>query len=69
MTLEQALDDVSLESQAFWKPLSSNMIFVAPDNPQKRRDVEDQEVQVFYLSNTLTPQDLTEIVTGIAAAL
>jgi general secretion pathway protein D len=65
VTLEQALDDVSLESQAFWKPLSSNVIFVAPDNPQKRRDVEDQEVRVFYLSNTLTPQDLTEIVTGM----
>jgi general secretion pathway protein D len=65
VTLEQALDAVALESGSFWKPLSSNIIFVAPDNPQKRRDVEDEEVQPFYLSNTLTQQDITEIVTGL----
>ena len=42
VTLEQALDAVALESKAFWKPLTGNVIFVAPDNPQKRRDVEDR---------------------------
>jgi general secretion pathway protein D len=69
ITLEQALDAVALESKAFWKPLTSSVIFVAPDNPQKRRDVEDEEVRTFYLSNTLTPQDLTEIVTGLRQLL
>ena len=69
VTLEQALDAVALESKAFWKPLSSSVIFVAPDNPQKRRDVEDEEVQTFYLSNTVTPQEITEIVTGLRQLL
>lgn len=69
VTLEQALDAVSLESKAFWKPLTSTVIFVAPDNPQKRRDLEDEEVRTFYLSNTLTPQDLTEVVTGLRSLL
>ena len=69
VTLEQALDAVSLESKAFWKPLTSTVIFVAPDNPQKRRDLEDEEVRTFYLSNTLTPQDLTEVVTGLRELL
>lgn len=69
ITLEQALDTVALESKAFWKPLTSNVIFVAPDNPQKRRDVEDQVVRTFYLANSLTPQDLTEIVTGLRQLL
>ncbi len=69
VTLEQALDAVSLESKAFWKPLTSTVIFVAPDNPQKRRDLEDEEVRTFYLSNTLTPQDLTEVVTGLRQLL
>jgi len=69
VTLEQALDDVALESKAFWKPLSSSVIFVAPDNPQKRRDVEDEEVETFYLSNTVTPQEITEIVTGLRQLL
>jgi general secretion pathway protein D len=69
ITLEQGLDAVSLESKAFWKPLTASVIFVAPDNPQKRRDIEDEEVRTFYLSNTLTPQDLTEIVTGLRQLL
>lgn len=69
ITLEQALDAVSLESKAFWKPLTQSVIFVAPDNPQKRRDIEDEEVRTFYLSNTLTPQDLTEVVTGLRQLL
>ena len=69
VTLEQALDDAALESKAFWKPLSPSVIFVAPDNPQKRRDVEDEDVQTFYLANTLTPQDITEIITGLRQLL
>jgi general secretion pathway protein D len=69
ITLEQALDAVSLESKAFWKPLTPSVIFIAPDNPQKRRDIEDEEVRTFYLSNTLTPQDLTEVVTGLRQLL
>jgi general secretion pathway protein D len=69
VTLEQALDAVSLESKAFWKPVTPTVIFVAPDQPQKRKDLEDEVVQTFYLSNTLTPQDLTEIVNGLRQLL
>jgi general secretion pathway protein D len=69
VTLEEALDDISLESKSFWKPLSGSVIFVAPDTPQKRKDVEDEEVRTFYLTNTITPQDLTEIVTGLRQLL
>jgi general secretion pathway protein D len=69
VTLEQALDAVALESKAFWKPVTDNIIFVASDQPQKRRDYEEEVVRTFYLSNTLTPQDLTEIVTGLRQLL
>ncbi len=69
VTLEQALDAVSLESKAFWKPVTSNIIFVAQDQPQKRKDLDDEVVQTFYLSNTLTPQDLTEVVNGLRVLL
>ncbi len=69
VTLEQALDAVAFESKAFWKPLTGSVIIIAPDNPQKRRDLEDEEVRTFYLSNTLTPQDLTEVVTGLRQLL
>lgn len=69
VTLDQALDAVALESKAFWKPVTTNIIFVAQDNPQKRKDFEDEEVRTYYLTNTLTPQDLTEIVTGLRQLL
>lgn len=69
VTLEQALDAVDLESGAFWQPLTSTVIFVAPDNPQKRRDLEPEVVKTFYLANTDTPQDLTEIVTSLRQLL
>jgi general secretion pathway protein D len=69
VTLEQALDSVDLESGDFWQPLTSTVIFVAPDNPQKRRDLEPEVVKTFYLANTDTPQDLTEIVTSLRQLL
>jgi general secretion pathway protein D len=69
VTIEQALDIASLESKAFWKPVTENIIFVIPDQPQKRRDYEEQEVRTFYLSNTVQAQDLTEIVTGLRQLL
>jgi general secretion pathway protein D len=69
VTLQQALDIVSLESKAFWKPVTENIIFVIPDQPQKRRDYEEQVVRTFYLSNTVQAQDLTEIVTGLRQIL
>jgi general secretion pathway protein D len=69
VTLRQALDATALESKAFWKPVTSGIIFIAPDNVQKRREYEDQIVQTFYLKNSLTPQDLTEIVGGLRQLL
>src|ERR1700694_2639234 len=69
VTLEQALEIVSMESKSFWKPITENIIFVAPDQPQKRRDYEEQVVRTFYLSNTVQAQDLTEIVTGLRQLL
>ena len=68
-SLEQALEIVSLETKAFVKPVTENIIFVIPDQPQKRRDYEEQVVKTFYVSNTVQPQDLTEIVTGLRQLL
>jgi general secretion pathway protein D len=69
VTLEQALDLMALESKAVWKPVTENIIFVFPDQPQKRRDYEEQVVKTFYLSNTVLAQDITEIVTGLRQLL
>lgn len=69
VTLEQALDIVSLESKTFWKPVTENIIMVIPDQTQKRRDYEEQVVRTFYLSNVAVAQDLTEITTGLRQLL
>src|SRR6266513_5055052 len=69
VTMEQALEIVSLETKAFVKPVTENIIFVIPDQPQKRRDYEEQVVRTFYISNTIQAQDLTESVTGLRQLL
>ncbi|HVH73029.1 MAG TPA: type II and III secretion system protein, partial [Candidatus Dormibacteraeota bacterium] len=69
LTLEQALEITSLESKAVIKPVTENTLFVYPDQPQKRHDYEEEVVRTFYLSNTVQPQDLTEVVTGLRQLL
>jgi general secretion pathway protein D len=68
-TLEQALDIAALESKAFWKPITENIIMVIPDQTQKRRDYDEQVVRTFYLSNVAIAQDLTEITTSLRQLL
>jgi general secretion pathway protein D len=65
VTLEQALDYIALLTKTFWKPVSSNAIFVTEDNVTKRRDYEDEVVKVFYLKNPTSVQEFQEIVTTI----
>jgi len=65
VTLEQALEIICAQSKTFWKPITENVIMVIPDQAQKRRDYEEELLKTFYLANTVTPQDLTEIVTGL----
>jgi general secretion pathway protein D len=69
VTLEQALGVVAMEAKAFWTPMTSNIILFVPDQQQKRRDFEDQVVRTFYLKNTVLPQEVTEIVTGLRQLL
>ena len=65
VTLNEALDYLSIVTKTFWKPLSANTIFVTQDNTTKRRDYEEQVMKVFYLTNVTTPQELQEIVTAV----
>jgi general secretion pathway protein D len=64
-TLYEALDYVSTLARAYWKPLSSNAIFVTNDNTTKRRDFEEFLVKTFYLTNAYTAQELQEIATMV----
>ena len=68
-TLDQALDQLSIISKSFWKPLSPNTIFVTVDNPTKRRDYSEQVVKVFYLSNVTAPQEMQEMLTVLRTVI
>jgi len=65
VTLEQALAIAGIQSKAWWKPVTENMIFVIPDTTQKHRDYDETVVKTFYLSNVTQPQDLTDIANGL----
>src|SRR5579859_940694 len=69
VTLQQALDIVAMQSKTFWKPVTENIIFIAQDTTQKHKDYDEQEVETFYLSNTVQSQDLTEIANGLRQVL
>src|SRR5262249_30273172 len=65
VTLAQAFDYIALLSHTFWKPISSNTIFVAEDSTNKHRDYDDYVAQVFYVTNATTVQEFQEIATAI----
>lgn len=64
-TLDQALDYIAVLSKSYWKPLSSNTIFVTNDNPTKRRDYEEQVLKTFYLHNVSGPTEMQEVVNAV----
>ncbi len=64
-TLHEALDYVSLLTKAFWQPITHNTVMITSDNPNKRREFEDEVVKTIYLTNLSTPQDLSEVSTAI----
>ncbi len=65
VTLYDALRSVSFVSQTFWRPVSTDTIFVAQDTRQKRTDLAQQAVQTFYLTNIAKANDLNEILNAI----
>src|SRR5215475_2983226 len=65
VTLEQALEIACIQSKAWWKPVTENVIFVIQDTQQKHRDYDETVVKTFYLSNITQPQDLTDIANGL----
>jgi general secretion pathway protein D len=69
VTLEDALQIAALESKTFWRPVTSNTIFVAQDNPAKRKELEQSVLKTFYLSNISQPTELQDVVNAIRAVL
>ena len=65
VSLQDALRIVGTLSGTFWKPVTSNTIFVAQNNRTKRTDLEDLAVQTFYLTNAAQQNDANEILVAL----
>ena len=67
VTVEEALDQILMANQYFYKVLGPRNVIVAPDTPQKRQQYEDQVIRTFYISNADVlelSQLLTQIIRG-----
>ena len=63
--LYDALRIVETLSGTFWKPVTSNTIFVAQNTRNKRTDLDDLAVQTFYLTNVSQQNDANEILVAL----
>ncbi len=63
--LSDALRIIATVSGTFWKPVTSNTIFVAQNTTTKRRDLEQLAVQTFYLTNAAAQDDANQILTAL----
>ncbi len=69
VTIEDALKLVAMQSKSFWKVITPNTILVIPDNPNNRRDYDEEVLKTIYLSNPLAPADRTAITTALKQVL
>jgi general secretion pathway protein D len=56
-----------MESKTFWRPISTNVIFVSAES--KRKEFEDNVMKTFYLRNASTPSELQEVVSTLKGML
>jgi len=66
---QEALEIIALESKTFWRPVTPNTIFVASDNPAKRKEVEQSVIKTFYLANLSQPTELQDVVNALRQIL
>ncbi len=69
VTLEDALEIISFETKTFWRPVTPNTIFVAQDTPAKRKELEQNVIKTFYLSNLSQPTELQDVVNAMRTIL
>jgi general secretion pathway protein D len=66
---QEALEIIALESKTFWRPVTPNTIFVASDNPAKRKEIEQSVIRTFYLANLSQPTELQDVVNALRQIL
>ncbi|HWY68233.1 MAG TPA: cohesin domain-containing protein [Terriglobales bacterium] len=69
VTLQEALSIVSIQSGTFWRPVTPNTIFVAPNTQTKRKDLDQSVVKTFYLTNANSQTEFQDIANTLRTIL
>ena len=67
VTLNQALQQVMLSNQIFYKVLNERTIIIATDNTAKRQQYEEQVIKTFFVSHA-DAVELAQIVNTVILA-
>ncbi len=65
VTVLESLDMLGELSNSFWKPVTRNTIFVASNTLAKRKSLQVEAMQIFYLSNVAQQSDLNDVQTAL----
>ncbi len=65
VSLLDALRIVGVMSDTFWRPVTSNTIFIAQNSRTKRQELDEEAVQTFYLTNAWQQNDLNDVQTAL----
>ena len=69
VSLEEALEIIAMESKTFWRPVTPNTVFIASDNPAKRKELEQNVVKTLYMANLSQPTELQDVVNALRQIL
>ncbi|HUA97432.1 MAG TPA: cohesin domain-containing protein [Terracidiphilus sp.] len=69
VSLMDALRILETMSGSFWRPVTSNTIFVAQDTRIKRTELDEEAVQTFYLTNAWQQNDMNDVQTALRSIL
>ncbi len=69
VSVADALGIVASLSNTFWRPVTSNTIFVALNTRGKRTELDQQGIQTFFLANAAQQNDLNDMQTALRNVL
>jgi general secretion pathway protein D len=69
VSLTEALEIMWIETRTFYRPVTPNTIFVAADTPAKRKEIEQNVLKTFYLTNLSETAEIQDVVTTLRTEL
>ncbi len=69
VSLMDALRILETVSNTFWRPVTSNTIFVAQNTRIKHTELDEQAVQTFYLTNAWQQNDMNDVQTALRSVI